>query len=225
MTAITLKREIAARTPLPRKRARQRDADATRDAILAAALREVAKKGLHGARVEEIAARTSTSKNMIYYYFASKDGLYAAVLERAYAEFRAAAEAAVDYGALDPVEALRTLVGNTFDSHVANPHVIRVLMSENLDTGRHVSKLDHSVQRNLVLQTTQAILARGVASGQFRDDVDPLQFHLSVSALSFYVVANQFTFGSVFQTDMSDPGFRAQRREEVVETMLARCLR
>ena len=51
---------------------RQRDAEATREEVLKAAITEFAEKGLHGARVEEIAARTATSKHMIYYYFGSK---------------------------------------------------------------------------------------------------------------------------------------------------------
>ncbi|MBP7951860.1 MAG: TetR family transcriptional regulator, partial [Sphingorhabdus sp.] len=73
-----------------RPRGRLRDAEATRDAILSAATDEFAEKGLFGARVEEIASRTSSSKHMIYYYFGSKDGLYKAVLERAYTGFRKA---------------------------------------------------------------------------------------------------------------------------------------
>ena len=40
--------------------------------------------------VDEIAARTETTKRMIYYYFGSKKQLYLAVLEGAYARIRAA---------------------------------------------------------------------------------------------------------------------------------------
>lgn len=206
-----------------RPRAKRRDAEATREEVLLAAMQEFSEKGLHGARVEEIAARTATSKHMIYYYFGSKDELYSAVLIRAYEDFRRA-EASVDYDALDPVEAVRILASKTFDAHVFNPHVIRILMSENLDHGRHVEKADHAGQRTLVLGTTARILQRGVDAGLFRDDIDPLQFHMNVSALSFFSVANRYTFGRVFQFDLLDPAFIDARRQEVVETMLARCL-
>jgi AcrR family transcriptional regulator len=206
-----------------RRKGRVRDAEATRDDILDAALAEFAEKGLHGARVEEIAARTATSKHMIYYYFGSKDGLYSAVLARAYEDFRRA-EGAVDYNALDPVEALRQLVGYTFDAHVRNAHVIRILMSENLDGGRHVKLIDHSSQRELVVSTTASILDRGAAAGLFRQGLDPVQFHQNVSALSYFSVANRFTFGTVFQMDMADEAVLAERREEVIEVMLSRCL-
>ena len=38
--------------------------------------------------VDAIAKRTRTSKRMIYYYFKGKEGLYRAVLEKAYSEIR-----------------------------------------------------------------------------------------------------------------------------------------
>ena len=57
--------------------------------ILEVATREFADKGLAGARIDQIAAATRTSKRMIYYYFESKEGLYVAVLEEAYRRMRA----------------------------------------------------------------------------------------------------------------------------------------
>ena len=70
-----------------------RNASATRDRtraeILDVATREFAEHGYSGARVDEIAERTRTTKRMLYYYFGSKEGLFVAVLERAYATIRA----------------------------------------------------------------------------------------------------------------------------------------
>lgn len=207
--------------PAPRRR--QRDAEATRDAIIAAALDEFAQKGFFGARVEEIAARTHTSKHMIYYYFSSKEGLYAAVLERAYGDFRAS-EGGVDYDALDPVAALTALVGATFDTHQRNPLTIRILISENLGEGRHVRTIDHTAQRELVIATTGRILARGVEQGVFLPGVDPLQLHMTLSALCFYYVSNRYTFGAIFDVDLTSDAAVALRRAEVIRVVLARCL-
>ena len=74
-------------SPVPE---RQRDAERTRREILEIATREFAESGYAGARVDEIAERTRTTKRMIYYYFGSKERLFVAVLERAYATIRAA---------------------------------------------------------------------------------------------------------------------------------------
>lgn len=56
--------------------------------ILEVATAEFGEKGLAGARIDEIAEATHTSKRMIYYYFGSKEGLYLAVLEESYRRMR-----------------------------------------------------------------------------------------------------------------------------------------
>jgi len=59
-----------------------RDPEATKARILAAALREFSAKGIAGARVDAIAARAKVNKRMLYYYFESKEGLFREILRR-----------------------------------------------------------------------------------------------------------------------------------------------
>ena len=47
----------------------KQDPAGVRKNILAVAMAEFAQNGLSGARIDEIAAKTNTSKRMIYYYF------------------------------------------------------------------------------------------------------------------------------------------------------------
>ncbi len=68
------------RSPAPEDR--QRDAERTREALLAAARVEFAAKGLAGARVSAIAERAGVNKQLISYYFGGKDGLHDAILAR-----------------------------------------------------------------------------------------------------------------------------------------------
>jgi AcrR family transcriptional regulator len=203
---------------------RQRDADQTKINILEAALAEFADKGLAGARVDEIANKTSASKHMIYYYFGNKEGLYQAVLKRAYDNFRIA-EQAVDYTSLDPIEAMQSLIGQTFDMHVQNPLSVRIIMGENLNNGEHIAKVDGLDERRAILVTVEQILTRGVKSGQFRDGLDPLQIHMTASALSFYFIANRFTFGMIFGLDYKSAAVVTARRTEIIETVLRYCLK
>lgn len=56
-------------------------ADQTRARILDAATREFSSHGLAGARTEGIAEAAGVNKALLYYYFRSKDALYAAALE------------------------------------------------------------------------------------------------------------------------------------------------
>src|SRR6185295_17030755 len=103
---------------------RRRDAERTRGEILDVATHEFAERGYAGARVDEIAAQTRTTKRMIYYYFGGKEQLYVAVLEAAYSRIRSAErEAEVDH--LEPRAAIRRLAELTFDHHEANPDFIR----------------------------------------------------------------------------------------------------
>src|SRR5207248_4149065 len=110
---------------------RQRDPVRTQAEILDVATREFAEHGYSGARVDEIAERTRTTKRMLYYYFGSKEGLYTTVLERAYAEIRAA-EQTVDVEHLAPLAAIRRLAELTFDHHEAHPEFIRLVSIENV---------------------------------------------------------------------------------------------
>ncbi len=60
----------------------------TRKRILDAALSEFAVHGLAGARTEQIASSAGVNKALLYYYFESKEKLYAAALEMVSARVR-----------------------------------------------------------------------------------------------------------------------------------------
>src|SRR5438067_13812457 len=117
---------------------RVRDPQRTRAEILEVATSEFANNGYAGARVDEIAAKTRTTKRMIYYYFESKQGLYLAVLERAYATIRSL-EQEVDVEHLDPVQAIRQLAALTFDHHESHPDFIRLVSIENIHGAEHLA--------------------------------------------------------------------------------------
>ena len=61
-----------------------RRADLTRKAILRAAIREFSAHGLAGARTDAIAESAKVNKALLYYYFKSKSGLYAAAIEEVF---------------------------------------------------------------------------------------------------------------------------------------------
>jgi AcrR family transcriptional regulator len=194
-----------------------RDADATRADILAVATEEFSSKGLSGSRVDEIAERTHTVKRMIYYYFGSKEGLYRAVLERAYDHIRTI-ESDLDLDSLPPVEALRRVVQVTFDYHNKHPEFVRLVMNENIHKGAHVGHLPNIKERNrTVIASLRKLLDRGTRAGVFRPDIDPVELHMSISALSFYNVSNRYTFSTIFGRDMTSPKAVAARREVVAD--------
>ena len=112
------------------------------------ATQEFARVGYAGARVDEIAARTRTTKRMIYYYFGGKEQLFTAVLERAYGVIREA-EQQLDVEHLDPVAAIRRLAELTFDHHEQHPDFIRLVSIENIHGAEHIAASEKLGQHRL----------------------------------------------------------------------------
>jgi AcrR family transcriptional regulator len=191
---------------------RVRDRERTRTQILDVATAEFAAHGYSGARVDEIAALTKTTKRMIYYYFGGKKQLYLATLERAYARIRAA-EREVDVAHLDPVTALRRIAEITFDHHESHPDFIRLVSVENVHQGEHIRELASLADLNTpVIQLLDELLQRGRSIGLFRGDVDAIDVHMMISSFCFFRVANRYTFGALFGRDLVDPRDRDRYR-------------
>jgi AcrR family transcriptional regulator len=188
--------------------------------ILAVAMTEFAENGLSGARMDEIAAKTRTSKRMIYYYFGDKEGLYVRVLEEAYRKVREG-EQELDLDHLPPVEALTRLVEFTFDHHSRNPDFIRIVMIENIHHGAYLeqSELIRSLNAGAI-EKLEAICRRGREAGLFREDIEPLELHWQISALSFFNVSNRATFSRIFGDRLYRPESQETLRRHVVELIL-----
>ena len=188
--------------------------------ILAVATTEFANKGLAGARIDEIAAATRTSKRMIYYYFGSKEGLYIAVLEDSYRRMRSI-EAEQHLQDLSPEAALRRLVEFTFDHHANNQDYIRLVMNENIERGAYLAQSKTIQELNVpAIQAIRHLYERGVAQGVFRAGLDPVDIHASISALTFFNVSNQHTFGLIFKNKPQSPKAILARRDSIVEMVV-----
>jgi AcrR family transcriptional regulator len=202
------------------KKKRQNDPAGVRRNILEVATAEFAQRGYGGARVDAIAERTRTSKRMIYYYFASKQGLYLAVLEGAYAAIRRQ-EATLDLEHQAPERALAILVASTFDYYHDHPEFVRLVMNENILDGVHMKRSKTIGRLNTtVIDTLKRLLARGRKAGVFKRGIDPVELHMTISALGIFSVANRATFSTIFKRDMNSPRALAARRAEIVGMIL-----
>lgn len=188
--------------------------------ILEVATAEFADKGLSGARIDEIAAATRTSKRMIYYYFESKEGLYLAVLEEAYRRMRQI-ESSLQLDDLAPAEALAQLVAFTFDHHHSNEYYIRLVMNENIQRGEYLAQSKIIQQLNVpAIEAIRKLYARGVADGVFRRGLDAVDIHASISALTFFNVSNKHTFGLIFKNGKASAASVSLRRKNIVDMVL-----
>jgi len=202
------------------KRELLRDAERTRAEVLAVATEVFAESGYSGARVDEIAQRTRTTKRMIYYYFGGKEQLYLAVLENAYRGIREA-EQRLQVDHVDPVVAMRRLAELTFDHHLDHQAFIRLVSIENIHRGAFIARLDSL--RSLSQPATtllDEILGRGRTEGVFRDDVDALDVHILISSYCVFQVANRHTFGFLFGVDFTDLSQRAHMRRMIGDVVV-----
>lgn len=203
---------------------RTNDPERTMADIIEVATREFAEKGLAGARIDVIAEAMRTSKRMIYYYFGSKEGLYVRVLEEAYRRIRQI-EAGLHLEDLAPEDALRRLVGFTVDYQLANPDFIRLVMTENIHRGEYLAQSKLIQKLNVpAIEGLRGVYERGVAAGVFRAGLDPVDLHMSISALSFFNTANRHTFALIFKRDFDSAAAVVARRDSIVE-MIVRFVR
>jgi AcrR family transcriptional regulator len=196
---------------------RKNNPEATQANILEVATAEFADKGLAGARIDLIAEATRTSKRMIYYYFGSKEGLYIAVLEHAYRSIREI-ESGLHLDELEPVEALRSLVAHTVQYQLAHPEFIRLVMNENMHRGEYLEQSKKIQKLNIpAIDGLRKVYERGVKTKVFRKGIDPIDLHMSISALSVFNVANRYTFSLIFKRDLESKAAQAARCKSIVE--------
>jgi AcrR family transcriptional regulator len=191
---------------------RIRDAERTRAELLAVASEVFAEDGYSGARVDEIAERTRTTKRMIYYYFGGKEQLYLAVLEQAYLGIRDA-ETDLDIAGLEPVEAIRRLAELTYDYHRNHQAFIRLVSIENIHRGEFIRRIESLRERSgPAVSRLDTLLQAGRELGVFREDVDAIDVHMVISSYCVFQVANRHTFGFLFGRDLLEPGQRDHLR-------------
>ena len=199
---------------------RPRDAERSRQSILLAGRDEFAQHGLGGARMDRIAARADVNKRLIYYYFASKDELFQAVLESTYAHIRQA-EQQLRLTELNPVDGVRRLIEFTWRYYLEHPEFITLLNSANLHRARHLDTPERVREMNSpLIQTLREILERGCAAGLFRGGVDPVQLYISIAGLAYFYLSNNPTLSAILGRDLMAPKARNERLSHMTDVIL-----
>lgn len=188
--------------------------------ILEVATREFAAHGLAGARIEKIQQQTRTSKRMIYYHFGSKEGLYRAVIERA---FEIAREVDKDFDPQQgtPEQALKQIANNAFEAFTQNPSFVRLLTFENLAGAPYIRQSQHASRLNrMAMADLESVLKRGHADGSIRKDIKSLDVYINMVGLCYYHVAHYAGylaagFQSKEHTRIQSNAFHKQRKRAI----------
>jgi AcrR family transcriptional regulator len=173
------------------RRARRRDAAATRDALLAAGTELFAERGYDGVPVWAVAQKAGVNKAMINYHFGGKRKLYRAIVRATFGEMVASVERLAESSRPAP-EVLRELIAAMGEIATRrHPHFCSMMLREVVAGGTHLDPelIDKPAR---ILGAVQRIVARGVSDGDFRP-VDPLLTHLSlVGSLVFFFATARF---------------------------------
>ena len=144
----------------------------SRTDILDAAELLFARQGFDSTTIKAIATTARVNTALLYYYFADKQGLYHAVLERAFGGLIAEGQGRA-MSDLDPEDAIRAFVSlqaSYFGRHPNRPHLF---VRELIDHGAahaagQLSRLAATLFRRLC-----DVIERGQAAGRFRAEAGP----------------------------------------------------
>jgi TetR/AcrR family transcriptional regulator len=145
-----------------------RRADRTRKSILRAAIREFSAHGLAGARTDAIAESAKVNKALLYYYFKSKSGLYAAAIEEVSGTVVERALAALDPGRSAGDRLLRTAL-NHFDRILTQRDFQSLMQQEMVRVRRGESEALPVLVKNVfkpLLEKLQEAVHEGIDTGE-----------------------------------------------------------
>jgi TetR/AcrR family transcriptional regulator len=224
-------------------RPRGRSGDASRKRILDAAEQEFATKGFDGARLAAIAAGADVPQALIHHHFADKAGLYREVLEGALAAITAIgwhilqtmgpptrptkgaregrAEGQSTFRWAELVLLVEALAAMLVDFHATNARVVHILRHEAMRGGPLAREL---LRRHVKPQLDEvvALFDHLRDEGQVRADVDARHLCISAIAMASFPYTEDAFLEAVWSLDPLSPDFVAQRKREIVRTVLGR---
>ena len=193
----------------------QERAKRTRQQILAAATVEFSQKGLHGARVDEIAKRARVNKERIYAYFGDKEQLFRETLHTAIAEIIAEENQLLDQLASDPTRMTEAMLEHYLGFLERHPDFWRLLAWENLSGGGEAEALGGI--RNETFEAMRQLYQQRQKLGIFQKKLSFEAYMFTLSAISFFMFSNRLTMQRTLQLDLSTPAARKQLMTEVTE--------
>jgi len=203
-------------------RGTRRQPEASRDAILQAALAEFAQEGLAGARMDAIAAAAGVNKALLYYYFHDKESLYGALLDDLFRRLKKRVVRALDAPG-SAGERLLSYVRAHFDTVAESLHYARLFQGELMSAGRggspHLTRIVEEYIRPISARVL-GVLQEGIEGGEFRP-VDIIQFVPSMVAVVVYYFVTAPVVRRLRTDDPFSPQAIQNRRAAVLDFIAA----
>lgn len=207
-------------------RGRKRDPARSREVILDAAETIFARDGYDGSSLSVIGQEAGVSAALAAYFFGDKAGLYAAVIQRMFADrdrhlgpvCDEAIAIVADRGT-NPRKQLRRgleiMVGGYLRFLQQHPSFVRLMAREALDTPRRATAPRHSRAFQEGVEGFIAALAPHVGAA-----VDPGQLVITIVALCFFPLEHDATMLAGMGYEAWSDEFVARRTEHVVDVLM-----
>ncbi len=185
--------------------------------ILEAARKVFISKGMHGARMQEIADEAGINKALLHYYFRSKDKLFQAIFRETFQELMPKAMGIFkEEGSFE--DKLRLFISNYIDT-ISKNHFLPVFVFNEIN--QNPEMLTEFVDRLKPLQQVLATeLQKEISTGKYRH-ISPVQFFSNIIAMTLFPFLAKPLLTSAFA--MGDEHFQAfleERKILIPEIML-----
>jgi TetR/AcrR family transcriptional regulator len=213
-----------------RGRARARDSEAAREAILDAGQEVFAQRGFSGARVDDIAEVAGYNKALLFHYFGDKLGLYRAVMSRTKAQIFEQLGRTIERFTLagdeaPSREALTSFVTESFrwvfDYYVAHPETVRKLAWEAAEGWQTFSSCAPLSADDPWVEHVNTYLRRGQQAGALRPEIDTELLLATVMSLPLIHLVSLPRYAQHFpQYDFDSPEALVRAREQLLTLVL-----
>ncbi|HUO05845.1 MAG TPA: TetR/AcrR family transcriptional regulator [Candidatus Binataceae bacterium] len=187
----------------------------TRDRALQVAQSLFAERGYRGASLRDIARRIGIKAPSLLHHFSSKRQLYIAVLERMFEHLEDSANA-LTWSRGSRQQRMREAIGDTIGYIATHPDFVRIMWKEMADesgVGRQV------IKRRLpaLFSTAANFIFLGQREGEFRPEVDPLQFVLSLNSITLGYFTAAAMVRRLWGMNLLEPQIVDRRKREVID--------
>jgi AcrR family transcriptional regulator len=140
---------------------------AAAERLMTAALQLFITQGYSATAVREIVEAAGVTKPVLYYYFKNKEGLYRAIMEKAYGIFEHQVAVTIDTPGTARERMLRFCLG-LFDSVMENLAIVRLIYAIYFGPPQGAPLYDLDLFYDRMLEILEGMAAEGVESGELR---------------------------------------------------------
>jgi TetR/AcrR family transcriptional regulator len=201
------------------KKRSPRSEQATRQRILAVALKLFAQRGHDGTTISEVARQAEVAQPLLHYYFESKTALWQAAIEMVYTEHQAEF-AVADHlvHSLEPRLVLEMMLRHWVQLTAKYPEVGMIMQQE---AGQISPRLDWLVECHL--RPTQALTAGLLEKAQQEKCIKaiPVEHLIPIitGAVRFFFSSGPY-IKSIYEVDVNDPAVIKNHADYIVDILL-----